>query len=85
MASEEQTQSGRFIWKRNLKYDLSLLAEVNSRNPFAFNNQKPYWTDVASALQCGDLKMRVTERSCRERVAELLKNFRKDELASIRT
>lgn len=85
MASEEQNQLSRFVWKRNIKYDLSLLSEVNSRNPFAFNNQKPVWCDVAKALQEGDLTMKVTDRSCRERVAELLKNHRKNELTSIRT
>lgn len=82
---DEQSQSSRFVWKRNVKYDLFLLSEVNSRNPFAFNNQKPVWIDVAEALQKCELKMKVTDRSCRERVAELLKNFRKNELTSIRT
>lgn len=82
---DEQSQSSRFVWKRNIKYDLFLLGEVNSRNPFAFNNQKPVWIDVAEVLQKCELKMKVTDRSCRERVAELLKNFRKNELTSIRT
>ncbi|KAJ6642646.1 hypothetical protein Bhyg_07599 [Pseudolycoriella hygida] len=85
MSSDEQAASCRFIWKRNVKYDLSLLAEVNSRNPFAFNNPKQIWMDVADTLKSGVLNMKVTGRSCRERTAELLKVFRKNELISIRT
>lgn len=81
----ETDKSSRFVWKRNIKYDLQLLHEVNSKNPFAFNNQKPVWMDVAKSLQEGHLKMKVTDRSCRERVTELLKKHRKDELISITT
>lgn len=72
----------RFLWRRNLKYDLLLLTEVESKNPYACYNQKPVWIDVASALQQGVLQMKVTERSCRDRVTELLKLHRKDELRS---
>ncbi|KAJ6642644.1 hypothetical protein Bhyg_07597 [Pseudolycoriella hygida] len=40
---------------------------------------------VADTLKSGVLNMKVTGRSCRERTAELLKVFRKNELISIRT
>lgn len=76
---ESENNAGRFVWKRNIQFDLLLLAEVNSKNPYAFNNQKPYWMDVAKCLQDSQLKMKVTDRSCRERVDELLKSHRKNE------
>lgn len=60
-------------------FDLLLLAEVNSKNHYAFNNQKPCWMDVAKCLQDSQLKMKVTDRSCLERVAELLKSHHKSE------
>lgn len=69
----------RFVWKRNENYDISLLSEVESRNPYAFQNQKPVWVEVAEVLQEGPLKMKVSDRSCRERVSELLKTHRKDD------
>lgn len=60
-------------------YDVMLLSEVQSRNPSAFNNQKPVWVEIAKILQNGDLKMKVTGRSCRDRVMHLLKAHRKNE------
>lgn len=73
----------RFVWKRNLKYDLQLLCEVESQNPYASDKPKEVWTLIAKILREGALKMKVTERSCRERVNELLKNHRKNELKSL--
>lgn len=78
-ADEELT---RFVWKRNANYDISLLLEAF---PFAFNNQKPKWEEIAEALRDSSYQMNVTGRSCRERVTELLKNHRKNELSSIRS
>lgn len=75
----------RFVWKRNPRYDLILLGEVESKNPYAFNKQKGVWFEIANVLQNCALKMKVTDRSCRERVTELLKSHRKSELASVRT
>lgn len=72
----------RFVWKRNSMYDIELLLEVQSKNPFAFHNQKPVWNDIAKTLQVGDLKMKVTERSCRDRIVELLKMHRQNERQS---
>lgn len=61
-----------------------LLEEVQTKNPFAFKNQKSVWADIAKVLAEGPLKMKVTDRSCRERVTELLKIHRRDELDSVR-
>ena len=80
----EDCNSKRFFWKRNIKYDLQLLSEVNSRNPYSLSNQKEIWQNVAKALQNSYLKMKVTGRSCRDRVTELLKNYHKDDYKSIR-
>lgn len=76
---KEESELTKFVWKRNPTYDMSLLYETESRNPFAFNNQKPKWVEIAKVLQDGPLKMKVTDRSCRERVTELLKVHRKEE------
>lgn len=73
----------RFVWKRKPEYDLSLLLEVEKRNPYSFDKPKPIWEMVAKSLQ--KLKMRVTERSCRDRVNELLKKHRKEEGQIIRS
>lgn len=75
----------RFVWKRKLEYDLSLLLEVQKRNPYSFHKPKPIWEMVSKSLREGTLKMRVTERGCRERVNELLKKHRKNESKIIRS
>lgn len=72
----------RFSWKRNKKYDFLLLSEVQSRNPFVFKNPKPVWDEIAKTLQENSLKMKVTFRSCRDRVNELLKMHRRNERRS---
>lgn len=72
----------KFVWKRNENYDITLLYETEARNPYAFSNQKPTWMQIAKVLQDGPLKMKVTDRSCRERVMELLKTHRKEESES---
>lgn len=69
----------RFVWKRNVMYDVMLLSEVQSKNPYAFNKQKPVWIEIATVLSNGALKMQVTDRSCRERVMDLLKTHRQNE------
>lgn len=69
----------RFVWSRRTEYDHLLLLEVQAKNPYAFKNSKPIWEDIAKNLQMGDLKMKVSHRSCRERANELLKKFRKEE------
>ena len=74
----------RFSWKRNPKFDILLLQEVESKNPFAFGKPKPIWEDIAVSLQNSDFKLKVTARSCRERTSDLLESFRKDEIASSR-
>lgn len=78
-------QLQRFSWKRKPEYDLSLLLEVQKRNPFSFDKPRPIWEMVAKSLREGTLKMKVTERSCRDRVNELLKNYRKEEGQIIRS
>ena len=80
----KETQLTKFVWKRNPQYDLELLAQVECKNPFAFKKDKPIWEDIAKTLQEGNLKMKVTERSCRDRTKDLLKNHRKDELESVK-
>lgn len=75
----------RFVWSRKIEYDLFLLLEVQDRNPYSFKKSKPVWEEVAESLRKCELKMRVTDRSCRERVAELLKKHRKDEIAIMRS
>lgn len=72
----------KFVWKRNRNYDIMLLSEVQSRNPYAFKNSKSVWEEIASELQKGSLQMKVTFRSCRERVSELLKVHRLNERRS---
>lgn len=74
----------RFLWRRNPKFDVMLLEQVQTKNPFAFKNQKQTWIEIAKVLQEGNLKMKVSDRSCRERVAELLKIHRKGERESAR-
>lgn len=74
----------RFVWKRNPQYDIALLYQVEAFNPFALTNQKTGWIDISNALKESELRMKVSDRSCRERVTELLKTHRKDELSSIR-
>lgn len=63
---------------------MALLTEVETINPFAFKNQKQAWDEIAKNLQNSDLKMAVTERSCRDRMNMLLKDFKKDENLSQR-
>lgn len=75
----------RFVWSRNAEYDYLLLLEVKSRNPFSFKKQKSIWEDIANALQECELKMKVSPRSVRERVTELLKKHRKNEETIIRS
>ncbi len=70
----------KFVWKRNVEYDVSFLSEVETRNPYAFRNQKVVWEEVAKKLQGGSLNMKkVTFRSCRDRVTDLLKTRRQKE------
>lgn len=75
----------RFVWSRKIEYDLFLLLEVQDRNPFSFKKSKHVWEEVAESLRKCELQMKVTDRSCRERVGELLKKHRKDEIAIIRS
>ncbi len=75
----------RFVWKRNPRYDVTLLVEVEKRNPYSFHKPKPVWEMIAKTLREGSLKMRVTGRSCRERVNDLLKKHRKEEGKIIRS
>lgn len=70
------------FWKRNARYDFMLLSEVETRNPFAFRNAKPVWEEISKHLQECSLKMKVTGRSCRERVNELLKTHRRKDRQS---
>ncbi|KAG4069800.1 hypothetical protein HA402_006815 [Bradysia odoriphaga] len=72
----------KFVWKRNVKYDVMLLSEVEAKNPFAFKNAKRTWEEIADVLQKCPLQMKVTHRSCRERVSELLKVHRGEEQRS---
>lgn len=72
----------RFVWKRNVEYDVMLMSEVQERNPFAFKNVKPVWNEIAQALRNCSLQMKVTDRSCRERATELLKMHRQKERRS---
>ncbi len=69
----------RFVWSRRIDYDFLLLLEVQEKNPYSFKNSKPIWEEIAKNLRFGELKMKVTQRSCRDRVNELLKKFRKEE------
>lgn len=75
----------RFVWSRKIEYDFLLLIEVHQRNPFSFKKSKPVWKDIAEALRNSELQMKVTDRSCRERVGELLKKHRKEEGVIIRS
>lgn len=72
----------KFVWKRNIQFDIMLLTEVEAKNPFAFKMQKKAWEEIAEHLQNCPLKMKVTHRSCRERMAELLKVHRGEESQS---
>lgn len=75
----------RFVWKRNVQYDINLLCEIEQFNPYASRNQKPAWEEVATALKDNPSMVNVTARSCRERAEELLRKYRKDEQLTIRT
>lgn len=77
-----EEELSNFVWKRNFTYDIELLLEVQSKNPFAFRNQKQVWIEIAERLKNGEMKMKVTERSCRDRVTELLKTHRRNERQS---
>lgn len=79
---KSESELVRFSWKRNKNYDTLLLSEVQSRNPFAFKNSKPVWDEIAKTLQESPLQMRVTFRSCRDRVHDLLKSYRRNERRS---
>ena len=74
----------RFSWKRNPQYDLMLLTEVESQNPFAFKRPKPIWDEIATTLQESNLQMKVTGRSCKDRALDLIVMHRRDELQSSR-
>lgn len=82
---KSEDQLIRFVWSRKAEYDLFLLLEVQSRNPYSFKKPKAIWEDIAKTLRECELKMKVTERSCRERVVELLKKHRKEEGQIIRS
>lgn len=82
---KKETELIRFVWSRRQEYDTAVLQETQARNPFPCKNQKLIWDDIAKTLQEGELKMKVTDRSCRERVSELLKKYRKDEAVIIRS
>lgn len=69
----------RFSWKRNNNYDIMLLSEMQAKNPLAFKNSKPAWESIAMELQKCPLQMKVTHRSCRERVSDLIKMHRRKE------
>lgn len=75
----------RFVWKRNIQYDINLLGEIEQYNPFASKNQKTVWEDVAVSLRENASMAHVSARNCRERAAELLRNFRKDERITVNT
>lgn len=75
----------RFVWKRNIQYDINLLGEIEQFNPFASKNQKPAWEEVAMALRENPSMANVNARNCKERAADLLRNFRKDERITINT
>jgi len=76
----------RIEFRKDTKYDLALLAEVESINPFAFagKEQKAAWNDVAVKLQTCLWKMAVTGRSCKDRLKILMDDFRRDENLSNR-
>lgn len=69
----------RFRWKRNVEYDIALLSETESFNPFVTKKNADVWKQVATKLKESQLKMPVTDRSCRERVQKLLEQFRQEE------
>ncbi len=75
----------KFVWKRNIQFDIQLLTEVGQINPFASKNQRTGWENVAQCLQDGPIPMQVTSRSCRERVFDLLKWHRKGEILRVQT
>lgn len=75
----------RFVWKRNIHYDIQLLNEVEQFNPFATKHQKAAWEQISLNLRESPIAMNATSRSCRERVTELLKQHRKGERLSIQT
>ncbi|KAJ6647857.1 hypothetical protein Bhyg_03080 [Pseudolycoriella hygida] len=75
----------RFVWKRNILYDIQLLNEIEQFNPYASRNQKPVWNEISEHLMDHPMAMKVSARSCRERAAELLKNHRQNERSSLQT
>lgn len=75
----------RFVWKRNIRYDIQLLSEIEQVNPYALKNQKPAWDEIAEQLIKHPMAMKVTARSCRDRAVELLKAHRQNERKSSQT
>jgi hypothetical protein len=71
--------SKRFSFKSDVKYDIALLTEVESLNPFAYKVAKKIWNDIATNLMESEMNMSVTERRCKDRTMLLLKGFKKDE------
>lgn len=80
-----ESELERFVWKRNIQYDIQLLTEIEQFNPFATKHQKPAWDEISLNLRDSPIAMNVTSRSCRERVTELLRQHRKGERLSIQT
>ena len=78
--------SRRFHWKSDIKYDLALLSETESVNPFTVPVSKSgtFWEQIAYNLVNSNLKLPVCARRCRERVTELLNEHNGKEALSVK-
>jgi hypothetical protein len=76
----------KFHFSSNVKFDLALLSETESVNPYSASKQKsgPLWDDVAQNLINSNLEMPVNGRRCRERVTQLLKEHIQHEALSLK-
>ena len=76
----------RFSFIKRSECYLALLRETESINPFSVPTAKSIslWDEVAVNLQSCPLQMKVTGRSCRERVSKLIAEFKGDESRSLK-
>jgi len=77
---------GSFHFKTDIKYDIALLSETESVNPFTVSSMKAgvFWDQIAYNLEHSTLKLPVNARRCRERVTQLLREHSANEALSVK-
>lgn len=77
----------KFYFGKCFDFDLALLSETQTLNPFSVSKSKSksVWDEVAKNLNACDLKLDVNHRQCRDRVTLLIKEFRGQEALSVKS